>query len=67
MEAILPVPCAGPAASAVQWLFDSYWQGLTPSDEWGKGGRKKKPILIPRERRLLTAVRRKAEAHAHVI
>lgn len=60
-------PCAGPVASAVQWLLDSYWQGLTTSNKRGKGGRKRKPILFPREKRLLTAVRRKVEARAHVI
>jgi hypothetical protein len=55
-------------ASAVQWLLDSYWQGLTTSKEKGeRRGRKRKPILFPREKRLLTAVHRKAEARAHVI
>lgn len=67
MGAVLPVTSAGPVASAVQWLLDSYWQGLTTSNERGKGQRKKKPILFPREKQLLTAVHRKAEARAHVI
>lgn len=38
-----------------------------PAMRRGKGGKKRKPILFPREKRLLTAVRRKAEARAHVI
>lgn len=38
-----------------------------PAIRGESGGRKKKPILFPREKRLLTAVRRKVEARAHVI
>lgn len=43
-------------------------RALLPKDGMGEGKKEEKPILFPGEKRLLlTAVRRKAKARAHVI
>lgn len=66
-RALLAAPLSV-GTSAAGRLLDSYWQGLTTQGRDGGGEEAEKPILFPGEKRLLlTAVRTKAKARAHVI
>lgn len=69
-----PPQCRVLPAAPSEWADPQLHGSLTvigraslPENGVGEGKKEEKPILFPREKRLLTAVRRKAEARAHVI